>query len=62
MMEAIFSSDTSVLTRATRHYIPEGGILHSQRRENLKSYIVTDQVTDCFLVKIPDNGQSTETQ
>jgi hypothetical protein len=30
---------TSVLTRPTRRNIPEGGILHSHRRENLKSYI-----------------------
>jgi hypothetical protein len=33
MMEAIRSSETLVLTRATRHHIPEDGILNSRRRE-----------------------------
>jgi hypothetical protein len=39
MMEAKHSSEICVLTRSTLRNIPEDGILHSRRRENLKSYI-----------------------
>jgi hypothetical protein len=39
MMKAMHSSETSVLTRATRLHIPEDGILHNHSREILKSYI-----------------------
>jgi hypothetical protein len=38
MMEAIIFSETSILTSATRRNIPQDGILHSHRLENLKSY------------------------
>jgi hypothetical protein len=38
MMEEICSSETSGLATTTRRNIPEDGILHSHRRENLKSY------------------------
>jgi hypothetical protein len=37
-MKTIRSSETSVHTRSTLRHIPEDGISHSHRRENLRSY------------------------
>jgi hypothetical protein len=40
MKEALSSCDTSVLKRGTQRNIPQDAILHSHRRENLKSYMI----------------------
>jgi hypothetical protein len=39
MMEAMPSTETSVLTGAARRNIPEDGVIHSLLRENFNSYV-----------------------
>jgi hypothetical protein len=50
MVEVIHSFGTSVLTRATRHNIQEDNILHSHRREKVKTYtefmIIVEQLVE----------------
>jgi hypothetical protein len=53
-MEAIPSSESSSLERATRRNIPEGDILHNHRCENLKTHIALNRLgsvaeTQCLL-------------
>jgi hypothetical protein len=54
IMEALDSSETSVLTRVLRRNVPEDSILHSHRRENTKSY-------DTWRVLIPNFVVSNQT-
>jgi hypothetical protein len=52
MMEALSSSETSVLTRSTRRNITEENILHSDRRENLISYTTHNAIGN-YINKCP---------
>jgi hypothetical protein len=48
MMEYLYFSETSVLTRATKRNIPKDGILHSHRRE--KPQILQTNSISSFLI------------
>jgi hypothetical protein len=53
MLEAICCTDMSVLNRATRRNILDDSILHSHRRENLKSYVFLHVSNKCTWVLLP---------
>jgi hypothetical protein len=49
MIEVLRFSETSVLARATGRSIPEDGIFHSHRSENLRSYTPINNFVTCLV-------------
>jgi hypothetical protein len=54
LVALVSSSETAVLSRATRRNIPEDTIFHSHRRENLK-YYKTRSVFECGMKGNPES-------
>jgi hypothetical protein len=53
MMQAVRTAETSAnLHRCTRRYNPADGHLHSQRRENLKSYLTKNILGTCSTFQV----------
>jgi hypothetical protein len=52
MMEALRSSETSVVKRVAWRNIPEDAIFHSFRSENFKSYKIKNKFVSCLVVII----------
>jgi hypothetical protein len=57
MMQAPSSSETSVLTGAKRRNIPEDGIFHNHRRDDLKFYTAKFVPNSPILVTV-DTGDT----
>jgi hypothetical protein len=43
-------------------YIPEDGILHSQRRQNLKSYVINRVIYLRHCTEVPETNSSLDTK
>jgi hypothetical protein len=61
VMEAIRSSETSVLTTPTQGHIPEDGFIQSDHREDLRSYIPADNnaTTASTATQVPHRRMAT---